>query len=135
MLETGYFPIAFMNNLNSSCAAFGLYSADERHPLHFKPTRSALPPLVTRKCNHHAQISVKILQLRNSGEMFQWWTPSINGAERYIMWCPEEHVDFAWEIPPTKESPFGSIHIAAEKLGDYPASGLRIRLEDQKIAR
>ena len=67
-----------------------------------------------------------------TGEMFQWWTPSISGAERYIMWCPEEHVDFKWEIPPTQESPFGSIHIAAEKLGDYPASGLRIRLEDPR---
>ena len=67
-----------------------------------------------------------------TGEMFQWWTPSINGAERYIMWCPEEHVDFKWEVPPTKDSGIGSIHVAGEKLGDYPASGLRIRLEDPK---
>jgi hypothetical protein len=67
-----------------------------------------------------------------TGEMFRWFVPTITGAERYKMWCPEEHIDFRWEIPPTKESRFGSVHVATEKFGDYPAGELRIRFDEPK---
>jgi hypothetical protein len=66
-----------------------------------------------------------------TGEMFKWWNDHINTKERYKLWCPEEHIDYKWEIPPTK-SHVGSIHVAEEKFGDYPPSKLRIRFDDRR---
>jgi len=65
-----------------------------------------------------------------TGEMFRWWNINITSAERYRLWCPEDHFDYIWEIPPTKQSRVGAIHVATEKFGDYPAAELRIRFED-----
>lgn len=66
-----------------------------------------------------------------TGPMFKWWNDNINTKERYKLWCPEEHIDYKWEIPPEK-SHIGAIHIAVEKFGDYPPAGLRIRFDDPR---
>ncbi len=63
-----------------------------------------------------------------TGAMFKWWNDTINTKERYKLWCPEEHIDYKWEIPPT-HSHVGAIHVAVEKFGDYPPAGLRIRFD------
>jgi hypothetical protein len=65
-------------------------------------------------------------------EMFKWWSPHIDDTKRYQMWCPQDHVSFKWEIPPGKDNPAGAIQQAEEKIGDYPASVLRIRYENPK---
>ena len=64
-------------------------------------------------------------------EMYQWWGSSINDSERYRMWCPEDHISFSWEVPPSKAGSTGAIQMAEEKIGEFPASVLRIRREDQ----
>ncbi len=63
-------------------------------------------------------------------EMFQWWGANINDSERYQMWCPEDHVSFEWELPPAKAGRTGAVQQAEEKIGEFPASVLRIRRED-----
>ena len=67
-----------------------------------------------------------------TGEMFKWWNTNIHGKERYQIWCPEDHVDYYWEIPPTPQTHVGAIHVAVEKFGDYLPSKLRIRFDDRK---
>ncbi len=64
-----------------------------------------------------------------TGEMFKWWNTNIHGKERYMMWCPQDHVDYYWEIPPSQNSHVGAIHVAEEKFGDYPPAKLRIRFD------
>jgi hypothetical protein len=67
-----------------------------------------------------------------TGQMFKWWNTNIHGKERYRMWCPEDHVDYYWEIPPTARTHVGSIHVADEKFGNYPPAKLRIRFDDSR---
>lgn len=63
-------------------------------------------------------------------EMFQWWGANVNNSNRYRMWCPEDHISFEWVVPPDEGRRVGSIQHAEEKIGEFPASVLRIRGED-----
>ena len=63
-------------------------------------------------------------------EMFYWWGVNINDSDRYRKWCPEDHISFKWEIPPSEDLSVAPIQHAEEKIGPFPASVLRIRYED-----
>ena len=62
-------------------------------------------------------------------EMFQWWGVNINDSIRYRMWCPEDHISFEWEVPPSEDRRVAPIQRAEEKIGEFPASVLRLRRE------
>lgn len=63
-------------------------------------------------------------------EMFQWWGVNINDSTRYRMWCPEDHISFEWEVPPSEGQRVAPLQHAEEKIGEFLASVLRIRYED-----
>ena len=60
-------------------------------------------------------------------EMFRWWGVNINDSNRYRMWYPEDHISFKWEVPPRGGKRIESIVNAEEKIGEFPASVLRIQ--------
>ena len=59
-------------------------------------------------------------------EMLRWWSINRNDL-RYKMWCPEDHISFKWEVPPSEGQDAGAIERAEEKIGEFPASVLRIQ--------
>ncbi len=59
-------------------------------------------------------------------DMLKWWGVNRNDS-RYKMWCPEDHISFEWEVPPSKGQDAGAIERAEEKIGEFPASVLRIK--------
>jgi hypothetical protein len=66
-------------------------------------------------------------------DMMQWWKHNVRDSERYRMWHPEDHVSFEWELPPAPGKSVGAIRRVTEKIGEFPASMLRIRAEDPRL--
>ena len=66
-------------------------------------------------------------------EMVQWWNSRLLNTNDYRMWYPEDHFSFEWEVLPGEESRIGAIVQAKEKIGEYPASTLRMRFEDPNL--
>jgi len=64
-------------------------------------------------------------------EMLQWWGVNRNDSS-YRMWCPEDHISFEWEVPPSKGQRAGAIEHAEEKISEFPASVLRIRHGEER---
>ncbi len=64
-------------------------------------------------------------------EMVDWWWPNMVTSQRYQLWHPKDHVSIEWEVPPSKEGGGSTIHIAEERIGEFPARKLRIRRVDQ----
>lgn len=63
-------------------------------------------------------------------EMIDWWWTQLVDSQNYKLWHPEDHISIEWEVPPTKESRVGAIHVAEERFGEFPARKLRLRAED-----
>jgi hypothetical protein len=55
-------------------------------------------------------------------EMFYWWGQNIRDSTRYRMWCPEDHVSFELETPPTGDLRLGVILRITERISEFPAS-------------
>jgi hypothetical protein len=64
-----------------------------------------------------------------TSEMLSWWDSFERDIVYYKMWCPEDHVSFEWEVRPGEEGK-GGIGLAEERIGEFPASVLRLRLGD-----
>ena len=60
-------------------------------------------------------------------EMVTWWWPNMDKA--YVLWHPQDHISCVWELPPSEAGPVGSIQIAEERIGPFPAAKVRIRSE------
>lgn len=63
-------------------------------------------------------------------EMIDWWWKNMVNSNYYKMWHPKDHVSIKWEIPPEREGNIGAIHIAEEKIGNFPVTKLRIKVID-----
>jgi len=63
-------------------------------------------------------------------EMLDWWWKNMVDSRYYQLWHPKDHISIEWEVPPTKEGNVGAIHIAEERIGEFPARRLRIRVEN-----
>jgi hypothetical protein len=63
-------------------------------------------------------------------EMLDWWWKNMIEPGNYKLWHPKDHVSAVWEVPPSKESNIGAIHVAEERIGEFPARKLRIRVEN-----
>ena len=67
-------------------------------------------------------------------EMLQWWERNhFKDTNDYRMWYPEDHISLEWEVPPSEGSRIRAIEHAEEKIGEFPASVLRIRGEDPSL--
>lgn len=65
-----------------------------------------------------------------TAEMIDWWWKNMVNPQYYQLWHPQDHVSIAWEVPPAKEGNSSTIHIAEERIGEFPARRLRIRRVD-----
>jgi hypothetical protein len=63
-------------------------------------------------------------------EMIDWWWMNMVNSDYYKLWHPEDHVSIEWEVPPVREGNIGAIHIAEEKIGEFPVTKLRIKVID-----
>lgn len=100
-------------------------------PAKLMPVMQVILRAFTKSNGKTVDLVVEHNELRGiTPEMYQWWGSNINDTNRYRMWCPEDHVSFEWEIPPSKAGSIGAIQRAEEKIGKFPASVLRIRRED-----
>ena len=63
-------------------------------------------------------------------DMLDWWWKNMIELGNYKLWHPKDHVSAVWEVPPSKESNIGAIHVAEERIGEFPARKLRIRVEN-----
>lgn len=64
-------------------------------------------------------------------EMLDWWWEHMNDGDNYRKWCPRDHISFRVEITKDKQGKPLSIGISKEKIAEYPASDLRMRLIDK----
>lgn len=62
-----------------------------------------------------------------TSEMIDWWWFNMVDPRYYKLWHPADHISIEWEVPPTKESNIGAIHVAQERIGVIPASKIRIK--------
>jgi hypothetical protein len=63
-------------------------------------------------------------------EMIDWWWKNMVDPPYYKWWHPEDHISIEWEVPPVREGNIGAIHIAGERIGEFPAARLRIQVVD-----
>ena len=64
-------------------------------------------------------------------EMIDWWWRNMVDPRYYQWWHPRDHISIEWEVPPEKDGNVGAIHIAEERIGEFPPGRLRIRTVDQ----
>jgi len=73
--------------------------------------------------------SVVEMELRGvTPDMLDWWW--VNIEKGYPLWEPEGHKSCVWEVPPSRETHLGAIHVVEESMGDLPMMKIRIRWED-----
>jgi hypothetical protein len=63
-------------------------------------------------------------------EMLAWWWWNMVDSRFYQLWHPKDHISIEWEVPPTKGRLIGAIRSVEERIGEFPARKLRIRIED-----
>jgi hypothetical protein len=63
-------------------------------------------------------------------EMLDWWWEKMVDSRYYQLWHPKDHVSIEWEVPPSKEGGSNTIHIAEERIGEFPPRKIRIRRVD-----
>lgn len=63
-------------------------------------------------------------------EMIDWWWQNMVKSNYYKLWHPDDHISIEWEVPPMNEGNVGAIHVAEERIGEFPARRLRIQVVD-----
>jgi len=63
-------------------------------------------------------------------EQFRWWGENMNTPKLYRMWHPEDHISHEMKTTTDKNGNAVTMLYAEEKIGDYSASVLRIRMGD-----
>jgi hypothetical protein len=63
-------------------------------------------------------------------EQFRWWGINMHTPELYRMWHPQDHISHQMKTETDKNGNTVTMLYAEEKIGDYSASMLRIRMED-----
>jgi hypothetical protein len=63
-------------------------------------------------------------------EMLDWWWWNMVDSRYYQLWHPKDHISIEWEVPPTKRRLVGAIRNVEERIVEFPARKLRIRIED-----
>jgi hypothetical protein len=63
-------------------------------------------------------------------EMLDWWWWNMVDSRYYQLWHPKDHISIEWEVPPAEGRLVGAIRSVEERIGEFPAQKVRIRIED-----
>ena len=63
-------------------------------------------------------------------EQFRWWGFNMHTPERYRMWHPQDHISHEARTETDKDGNTVTVLYAEERIGEYGASMLRLRMED-----
>jgi len=63
-------------------------------------------------------------------EMLGWWWWNMVDSEYYRLLHPKDHISIEWVIRPSKGQLAGSVFVAEERIGQIPATKLRMLVLD-----
>ena len=78
--------------------------------------------------NEKGWVTINIKLHGVTPDMIDWWW--VNMEKGFVLWHPEDHKGFEWEVPPGVDSHIGAIQIAPQSHGGEALRRPRIRWDD-----